>query len=29
MADKLEFNGQDLRKISEKSAASWWVLKWR
>lgn len=27
MADKLEFNGRDLRKISEKSAASWWVLK--
>lgn len=24
MADKLEFNGRDLQRISEKSGASWW-----
>ncbi len=29
MAEKLEFNGQDLQRISEKSAATWWVPKWR
>ena len=29
MAENLEFNGQDLKRISENSAASWWARKWR
>ncbi|XNM47970.1 hypothetical protein ACLK17_21760 [Escherichia coli] len=29
MAEKLEFNGQDLQRISQKSAATSWVPKWR
>ena len=29
MADKLEFNQRDLKRISEKNVASWWARKWR